>query len=173
MLVDISRNPVRVIFEICPGTVVVRSSSSVKGQGYIHHDKVSYWDRPSNSIIIEDHLKPVAHVPQNGLDHYETLLRYDREGLYSISKHVDQMTKKSGVWRIHFLLDDIKKGKLLTLMDETRSVVLFTLQLDEEHIKGKNKAPKTPLQKFMYEGDAPKTAKGVWGVLRAGGDFDV
>ena len=150
MLIDVSRKPARVLTQECPSVVVLRSMA-VKGtaDGLIHQ-------KLDGKRVKKDRaLTPLATVPNGTFELMETLLpamRYGTEeflpNYYTISGCQDQVTIRSEVWRVAFLLDKTRGSDfLLTLLDETDNVMLFTVQVSpaEKHLFNLT----TPLRRYL------------------------
>ena len=147
-----------------------------KVNGLIHRDIDRRHSRKETSK-----LHPKVTAPNGEVDHIETILPVpakvmkepqhleDEEELYAITGFVDQMTKLSGIWRIGFIFDATaqKKDYLLTLFNETDSVMLFTVQTSPTPLDKRLFEITTPLGRFLKglrKGD-PGEKAGLWAAL--------
>lgn len=122
------------------------------------------WRRPRQLS-----LRPKATLPTGEVEYIETIL--DPFGLretYAVSGFIDQVTKVRGRWRINFIFDEVKPGEpLLTLLDETNSVMLFSVKIDNTAL---TREPlfeiTTPLRRYLNkQTDGNANTPGLWGAL--------
>ena len=171
MLIDVSRRPIRLIFEECPGVVVVRTIGVAgNANGLLHQDnprnrKTHYTATPEAKMmhrdqeIMETILFPEP-VPEP-LDYVGVTFNIAARRLRALGRDAvpfaqeakpspvpgepyyvvtvyeashryvyhNQGLATGGVWRLNFIFDPgPKEGtKLLTLLDETHSTMLFTM----------------------------------------------
>jgi hypothetical protein len=178
MLIDVSRKPIRVLANECPPVVVVRTMATRgKATGLVHQNTEIRYKEKSKAI------QPSATVLNGDVEHIETILpamdllvaRTSRiRGTckpehYTVSGFHDQMTKLSGVWRINFIYDPTSKGDyLLTLLDETNNILLFTVQITQSPLDrdptNPTARPTTPLQRYLNkrENEGPDGPNGLW-----------
>jgi len=176
MLIDVSRKPIRLIPEECASVVVVRTMAIRGGaSGIIHqHIKTKYTSKDSS-------LAPTVTVPNGDVEHIETLLPapnilvpkvkaqhglHSRPEHHTVSGYQDLTTKRTGTWRVNFIFDGTQKDDyLLTLFDETNSVMLFTVQIQPSD--NQLWRVTTPLRRFLNRqmNDGLEGADGLWGAV--------
>lgn len=90
------------------------------------------------------------------------------EPYYVISGYIDQNTKATGSWIINFVLGRTPKDqRLVTLLDQTNSAVLFTAQLPPVSDAREASKVVTPLERFIQN---PEGVTGLWGAILDDGD---
>ena len=164
MLVDVTRRPVRLIYEECPSVLVVRTMSTRRANGCVHRengkDDFGY-PKPKRA------LQPAVTVPNNGVSYFETILhpRSDQE-TYTVSGYTDQFAKTQGIWRINLIIETLRSGvRLLTILDETNSHNLCTVHLPElENPEAGVFDVTTPLRRFLQQ-NTNESKPGLWGAL--------
>jgi len=83
-----------------------------------------------------------------------------------VSGCTDQLLKTIEVWRINFIFDKGPQDNfLLTLQDETRGVMLFTIQVSKNTINSARAKIETPLQRFMRQ-ETKDQEETLWDALR-------
>lgn len=184
MLVDVTRRPIRLIYEECPSFVVVRTME-IRGRagGLLHREgdtsrerveSEQFYNDPDNRGLLATYrpvrgsIQPKVTLPHNGYTYIETLLPRDlTRDVYTISGFNDQISKVRGIWRINFIIDQTARGvSLLTLMDETNSTTLFTIQLPPEIREGQELFEvTTPLRRFLNQQNIGQGQGGLWGAL--------
>lgn len=160
MLIDLTRRPVRLIFEECPHLVVLRTMR-VAGQvdGKIHQEVLT--GSRVKTVSRVNTLTPKITLPKGDLEFIETILPESitrvpkptvpmrRGGMttryepviwepppstepYSVATGFDDITtKQRGQWRINLVISPAAKGnKALSVLDETSGTVLFTVQIE-------------------------------------------
>jgi hypothetical protein len=176
MLVDISRRPARLIMEECPTVIVVRTMK-IQGRvdGLLHQERDREQERRNAHTGTWRQrfptVQPKVTLPSGEVEYIETLIDpASYRETYAISGFVDQVTKVRGRWRINFIIDEVKPGtRLLTLLDETNSVMLFTVQLSAEVVspRGALFNITTPLRRYINRQavDGNTVSPGLWGAI--------
>jgi hypothetical protein len=189
MLIDVSRRPIRIIWEECSDVVVIRTMRiRALCDGLIHQEATRLNSLGSRTVT--NTITPSATLLQQDYEYLESILwdpkhllklltrtrdyRYRREVLgdneidenapyYTVSGLVDQFTKIRNVWRINLILNDGPKGtRLLTLTEET-GLSLFTIQMPPVGEKGIFKVV-TPLLRYVLKSQQP-AARGLFQAL--------
>jgi hypothetical protein len=179
MLIDVTRRPVRLIFEECPSVVVIRTMA-VHGKA----DAVLHQEGPKRASGYS--VKAAAKMPQGDRECIETVLAApiqskqlrralrraweeqaptEDDPYYAVTAYTDQLTTKGGIWRLNFIFNaGPKKTRLLTVLDEANDVALFTVQVPAEHpgIQSLHSIA-TPLQRLMNKRNNGETD--LWDVI--------
>jgi hypothetical protein len=129
----------------------------------LRRDKVEF-KKPSEPLIVtllRDKIELMETILPTPLTPLPSVnFRPERPELYAISGFQDQISNLSGIWRINFILDFIKRKYLLTLFDETNSVMLFTIQVPPSEL---HTSPfMTPLQRWEHNQQRDDTDNNLW-----------
>lgn len=197
MLIDVSRRPVRLIYEECPSGLIIRTMCiRGKADGLLHQEK-HYGSRFEAASTVE----PQIRMPQGGLEYIETVLKdqsepsavnkfmqtwdlynnqvstaleasqrrsphaapkgdHQVEPYYIISGYKNQFTKQHSVWRLNLVFGaGPNERRILTVLDETNSAVLFTVQIPTSV---QDLKVLTPLERYLRN---PEGTVGLWSAV--------
>jgi hypothetical protein len=193
MLIDLTRRPVRLIFEECQNVVVIRTMRVAAGaDGKVHQEVLKGYRVKSLSKV--NTLNPSASLPKAGIEFFETILPESitkrskvttprpymgfadawepppsDEPYFVTTGYDDVVTKKRGQWRINLVISPAAKGtKALNVLDETNSLMLFTIQIPAPTVQEEALFQiVTPLARLLRQDN---TEVGMWAALQDDGD---
>lgn len=147
--------------------VVVRTMA-IRGRfdGLLHHERDEE-SRAGRFGKQQTTIQPKVTMRSGDHVYIETLLPVGdaARDLYTVTGHQDLMVKRAGSWRINFILDQAGKEQfLLTLQDETNSLMLCTVEIPEAADRGLLPVI-TPLQRYLNQQQNGVKAPGLWGAL--------
>jgi hypothetical protein len=177
MLIDVSRKPARILVAECPNAIVIRTMA-IRGtaDGLIHQAVDGQYSKhktalqpnvtvPNDRVELIETLLPTPNIPHKGKGRH---CKTDRAEHYTVTGYQDQMTKLSGIWRINFIFDPTqKKDYLLTLLDETTSTMLITVQIPPVPPEAELFGVATPLRRYLNRqmNQGIDGAEGLWGAI--------